>query len=94
MNCRVCGADVGAGGPVLPDMCSTCTKKAADIATGGSGLGDKVAGVTKALGIKQKPGCGCRDRQIALNNVDLNGPKLAVAKALLQAIVNPKGEKQ
>jgi hypothetical protein len=31
------------------------------------GLGDLVAKATSALGIKQKPGCGCKKRQEALN---------------------------
>ena len=33
----------------------------------GPGLGDVVAGATKAVGIRQKPGCGCARRQQALN---------------------------
>jgi len=31
------------------------------------GLGDVVAGAAKAVGIKQKPGCGCHQRQRAMN---------------------------
>lgn len=33
------------------------------------GLGDVVAKVTAALGIKQKPGCGCKRRQEKLNKL-------------------------
>lgn len=33
------------------------------------GLGDTVAKVTKAIGIKQKPGCGCAKRQEILNRL-------------------------
>jgi hypothetical protein len=33
------------------------------------GLGDVVAKVTSALGIKQKPGCGCKRRQEKLNKL-------------------------
>lgn len=31
------------------------------------GLGDLVAAATKAVGIKQHPGCGCAQKQAALN---------------------------
>lgn len=31
------------------------------------GLGDVVAGAAKAVGIRQKPGCGCARRQQTLN---------------------------
>lgn len=31
------------------------------------GLGDVVAAATKAVGIKQHPGCGCAQKQAALN---------------------------
>ena len=31
------------------------------------GLGDVVAAATKAIGIKQHPGCGCAQKQAALN---------------------------
>jgi hypothetical protein len=33
------------------------------------GLGDTVAKITKAVGIKQTPGCGCAKRQEALNKL-------------------------
>jgi hypothetical protein len=33
------------------------------------GLGDLVAKATSALGIKQKPGCGCKQRQEKLNKL-------------------------
>jgi len=33
------------------------------------GLGDVVAKVASALGIKQKPGCGCKRRQEKLNKL-------------------------
>lgn len=33
----------------------------------GPGLGDVVAGAAKAVGIRQKPGCGCARRQAAMN---------------------------
>ena len=33
------------------------------------GLGDTIAKLTKRLGIKRKPGCGCGKRQAALNRL-------------------------
>jgi hypothetical protein len=33
------------------------------------GLGDTIAKAAKAIGIKQKPGCGCEKRQALLNKV-------------------------
>lgn len=91
MKCRVCKEDVEIK-TLLPDVCAACTLKASNLMQGPR-IGDKVATVAKALGFKQKEGCGCRERQTALNNVNLNGPASEVAKALLQAMLNPKGEK-
>jgi hypothetical protein len=33
------------------------------------GLGDVIARIASALGIKQKPGCGCKQRQEKLNKL-------------------------
>lgn len=91
MNCKVCQRPVEPPF-LLPDMCAECTEKAtALMAAPTHGLGDKVAGVAKAFGFKQTPGCGCGDRQQALNRLNLTGAPLEVARGLLQAIMNPKG---
>lgn len=87
MICRVCKEDKPAG-KILADVCEGCTTRARELNS--HRLGDKVAAVTGAFGFKPTPGCGCLKRQTALNNVNMNGTKLEVAKALLQAIVNPE----
>ncbi len=53
-----------------------------------SGLGDKIAEITKRLGIKECGGCAKRRR--ALNNVDLDGTALEVMKGLYEALMNPE----
>lgn len=89
MNCKVCQQPV-VPPSVLPNMCATCTQKATALMTEPThGLGDKVAAAAKALGFKQKPGCGCADRQIALNRLRMTGAPLEVAQGFLQAILNP-----
>lgn len=90
--CRVCKTPIERG-PVLPDMCEACTNKAtrlmSDSTRPSHRLGDKVATAAKALGFKQKPGCGCADRQFALNRLNLNASVGEVARGLLEAIINP-----
>lgn len=45
------------------------------IAQSSRGLGDTVAKVAKAVGIKQKEGCGCQKRQEFLNKLVPYGKK-------------------
>lgn len=55
-----------------PPTCSTFTPTLVrltqwDVSQPSRGLGDLIAKATHALGIEQKPGCGCAKRQAALN---------------------------
>jgi hypothetical protein len=50
------------------------------------GLGDKVAAVAHKLGFKQTPGCGCAERQRAMNSVNTNQSPLAVARDIALAL--------
>jgi hypothetical protein len=94
MNCKVCHQPV-VPPTVLPNMCAGCTDKATGLMTQEThGLGDKVAAAAKALGIRQKPGCGCGDRQKALNRLKLTGAPLAVARGFLNAIIDPPKENE
>ena len=92
MNCKVCQQPV-VPPFLLPDMCADCTEKAMALTEQPThGLGDKVAAAAKALGFRQTPGCGCGDRQKALNRLALTGAPLEVAKGLFQAIMNPRAD--
>jgi hypothetical protein len=93
MKCRVCSNE-NIVTSVLPDVCISCTEKAIAITKPTHGLGDKVASVAKKLGFEQTANCRCSDRQKALNNVKLDGPPGAVARAMLEAILNPPKEEK
>ena len=84
MSCRVCQGEVEVTS-AIPDICRTSIDRAGQT----HGLGDKIASVAKTFGFKQTPNCRCADRQKALNRLDLSGPRLEVAKAFVQAIINP-----